>query len=93
MLYDRFYVDNPPEDPAEAMDLHDRLWDAGIFAGMKHGGVLNDHHGVGIKLGRFMRPQLGPAFDYLRSLKDAWDPDGIMNPGKLGFGPPRAPRL
>ena len=93
MLYDRFYVDNPPEDPAEAMDLHDRLWDAGIFAGMKHGGVLNDHHGVGIKLGRFMRPQLGTAFDYLRSLKDAWDPDGIMNPGKLGFGPPRAPRL
>ena len=93
MLYDRFYVDNPPEDPAEAMTLHDRLWDAGILTGLAHGAVLNDHHGVGIKLGRFMRPQLGEGFDLLRSLKDAWDPDGIMNPGKLGFGPPRAPRL
>lgn len=93
MLYDRFYIDNPPEDPAEAMDLHDRLWDAGILTGLAHGAVLNDHHGVGIKLGRFMRPQLGEGFDLLRKLKHAWDPDGIMNPGKLGFGPPRAPRL
>lgn len=89
MLYDRFYVDEPPEDPEEALLLHDRLWDAGITAGLRHGAVLNDHHGVGIKLGRFMRPQLGVGFDLLRSVKDAWDPDGIMNPGKLGFGPPR----
>ncbi len=93
MLYDRFYVDNPPEDPAEAMELHDKLWDAGILTGIAHGAVLNDHHGVGIKLGRFMRPQLGVGFDLLRELKDAWDPNGIMNPGKLGFGPPRGPRL
>lgn len=93
MLYDRFYIDNPPEDPAEAMDLHDRLWDAGILVGLEHGAVLNDHHGVGIKLGRFMRPQLGTGFELMKKLKDAWDPDGIMNPGKLGFGPPRAGRL
>lgn len=89
MLYDRFYVDEPPTDPAEAMALHDRLWDAGILTGIEHGGVLNDHHGVGIKLGRFMRPQYGVGFDLIRDLKDAWDPAGIMNPGKLGFGPPR----
>jgi alkyldihydroxyacetonephosphate synthase len=93
MLYDRFYVDSPPDDPAEAMELHDRLWDAGILAGIAHGAVLNDHHGVGIKLGRFMRPQLGVGFDLLQELKGAWDPHGIMNPGKLGFGPPRGPRL
>jgi len=93
MLYDRFYVDEPPSDPAEAMALHDRLWDAGILAGLAHGGVLNDHHGVGIKLGRFMRPQLGTGYDLIREIKDAWDPNGIMNPGKLGFGPPRGPRL
>lgn len=93
MLYDRFYVDEPPEDPAEAMALHDRLWDAGILTGIAHGAVLNDHHGVGIKLGRFMRPQLGVGFDLIKEVKGAWDPDGIMNPGKLGFGPPRGHRL
>jgi len=89
MLYDRFYVDEPPADPAEAMELHDRLWDAGILTGLDNGGVLNDHHGVGLKLGRFMRTQYGAGFDLMRKLKEAWDPDGIMNPGKLGFGPPR----
>lgn len=88
MLYDRFYVDEPPTDPVEAMALHDRLWDAGILVGIENGGVLNDHHGVGMKLGRFMRPQYGTGFDLIRELKNAWDPAGIMNPGKLGFGPP-----
>ena len=92
MIYDRFYVDEPPTDAAEAMALHDRLWDVGIRAGIAAGGVLNDHHGVGMKLGRFMRLQHGTGFELMRSLKDAWDPDGIMNPGKLGFGPPRNSR-
>ncbi len=89
MIYDRFYVDEPPEDPAEAMALHDRLWDVGVGIALDHGGTINDHHGVGLKLGRFMRPQYGAGFELLRSLKNAWDPDGIMNPGKLGFPPPR----
>lgn len=93
MIYDRFYVDNPPEDPAEAIALHDRLWDVGVKASLDNGGALNEHHGVGLKLGRFMRPQYGHGFDLMRGIKNAWDPDGIMNPGKLGFGPPRGQRL
>lgn len=92
MIYDRFYVDEPPTDPSEALTLHDRLWDAGIITALDNGGTVNDHHGVGIKLGRFMRPQYGHGFELLRGLKEAWDPDGIMNPGKLGFGPPKNSR-
>ncbi len=89
MIYDRFYVDEPPDDPEEALELHDRLWDAAVRTSLRCGAVLNDHHGVGVKLGRFMREQYGETFSLLRAVKDAWDPDGIMNPGKLGFGPPR----
>ena len=91
MIYDRFYVDETPADPAEALALHDRLWDAAVAASLDNGGIINDHHGVGLKLGRFMRPQYGAAFDLLVGIKNAWDPDGIMNPGKLGFGAPRIP--
>lgn len=89
MIYDRFYVDEPPTDPAEAMALHDELWDAGVLASIAAGGAVNEHHGIGLKLGRFMRPQYGrEGFERLLALKRAWDPDGLMNPGKLGFGPP-----
>jgi alkyldihydroxyacetonephosphate synthase len=90
MIYDRFYVDQAPQDPEEALALHDRLWDAAVTTSLANGGIINDHHGVGLKLGRFMRPQHGAAFDYLLAIKNAWDPDGIMNPGKLGFGAPRS---
>lgn len=90
MIYDRFYVDYAPDDPDEALALHDRLWNAAVETSLEHGGVVNEHHGVGLKLGRFMRPQYGPAFDVMLAVKNAWDPDGIMNPGKLGFGAPRS---
>lgn len=88
MVYDRFYVDEAPDDPAEALALHDRLWDAAVAASLAHGGVVNEHHGVGVKLGRFLRDQYGDAFRLLADVRRAFDPDGIMNPGKLGFGPP-----
>lgn len=89
MIYDRFYVDDGPTDAEEALALHDELWNAAVATSLANGGTINEHHGVGLKLGRFMRAQHGPAFDLLLAIKDAWDPDGIMNPGKLGFGAPR----
>lgn len=90
MIYDRFSIDQAPQDPGEALALHDRLWDAAVRTSLDNGGIINDHHGVGLKLGRFMRPQHGAAFDLMLAIKHAWDPDGIMNPGKLGFGAPRS---
>lgn len=54
MMYDRFIMDNPPEDPDEAFRLHNEIWSAGVRAALENGGVINDHHGVGIKLGRLM---------------------------------------
>ena len=50
-----------------------------------HGGVVNDHHGVGIKLGRFMREQYGDSMIVFEALKKALDPNGIMNPYKMGL--------
>ena len=56
-----------------------------MTAALDAGGVMNDHHGVGIKLGPYMRRQHGGALDAMRQIKDALDPNNIMNPGKMGL--------
>lgn len=89
MAYDRFIIENPPENPDEAMALHNEIWDLAVRTNLKHGGVINEHHGVGLKLARHVRGQYGPAFQVLEGLKQAVDPHNVMNPGKMGFGPVR----
>ena len=85
MIYDRFIMDVPPEDPEEAIRLHNEIWNAGVRAAMANGGIINDHHGVGLKLSRLMKEQYGPAMQVFAGLKRALDPNGIMNPYKLGL--------
>jgi len=86
MIYDRFYIDHPPEDAEEALRLHNRIWADCSRVNLAHGALLNEHHGIGLKLGWLMREQYGEAFDLLCGIKRLVDPKGIMNPGKLGFG-------
>lgn len=89
MVYDRFYIEKPPRDAREALLLHNRVWAAAARTNLAHGGTLNDHHGIGFKLGWLMPEQYGAGWEALCRIKDALDPLGIMNPGKLGFGPPK----
>jgi alkyldihydroxyacetonephosphate synthase len=80
MIYGRFVV---PDGGTHALELHDRIWEDGVRAILGAGGVMNDHHGVGVKLAPYMRAQHGPALDTLRRIKEVLDPNRIMNPGKL----------
>src|ERR671914_236995 len=82
MIYGRFVV---PDGGPDALELHDRIWEDGMTAALDAGGVMNDHHGVGMKLGPYMRRQHGAGLDAMRLLKAALDPNGIMNPGKMGL--------
>lgn len=66
-------------------------WDAGTRAVLDHGGALSHHHGVGLNRARFMADALGPAFATLVTLKRALDPNGVLNPGKLGLPSPHGP--
>ena len=85
MIYDRFIMDNPPEDPKEAIRLHNKIWNTGVRAALENGGVANDHHGIGLKLSRFMKEQYGPAMQIFDGIKKTLDPNRIMNPYKLGL--------
>ena len=70
------------------MRHHPVPWAAAARASVANGGVLNEHHGIGLKLGWLMREQRGEAFDVLQGIKDALDPRGVINPGKMGFRVP-----
>ena len=66
-------------------------WDAGTRAVLSWGGSVSHHHGVGINRARFMREGLDGGLDVLGSIKQALDPNGILNPGKLGLSNPFGP--
>jgi alkyldihydroxyacetonephosphate synthase len=83
------FAGQPPADQREA--YYRAAWDAGTRAVLANGGALSHHHGIGINRARFVREALGEAFDVLVAAKHALDPNGILNPGKLGLPSPFGP--
>jgi alkyldihydroxyacetonephosphate synthase len=87
-LYFTFAAKVEPDD----RDRYYRaVWDAGTHAVLGSGGALSHHHGVGLNRSRFVEQALGPAFSVLAAVKASLDPQGILNPGKLGFASPYGP--
>ena len=50
---------------------------------LKLGGTCTGEHGVGIGKMKFMRTEHGEAIDVMHLIKDALDPKGLFNPGKV----------
>ena len=51
------------------------------------GGTLSGEHGIGLAKAKFMSLEHDPvAMDMMRSIKKMFDPDNILNPGKMGLG-------
>lgn len=80
------FAGNPPLDQREAYYIE--AWNAGQNAVLEAGGALSHHHGVGLNRSRFMQAELGEGLSVLDDLKRALDPNGVLNPGKLGLRDP-----
>ena len=91
------FAGRPPDDIGEdgrdtwVGDYYRRAWDEVTRATMAAGGSISHHHGIGLNRGRFLADGLGAAFGVLASVKQALDPRGILNPGKLGLPSPFGP--
>jgi len=61
------------------------IWEVAMNTSMEHGAAISHHHGIGLARQGYLRQELGSSYGVLEQVKQALDPQGILNPGKLGF--------
>ncbi len=78
-----------PKDPDEMARAHE-FTHALAETALRLGGTVSGEHGIGIGKQSFMLAEHGTALTYMRAIKQAFDPRGILNPGKLLPDEPQA---
>ncbi len=73
------------EGARAAERLYDVIWKDGLEAATRVGGTISHHHGVGMLKAPYMAGEHREAMALFRAAKQALDPDGILNPGKMGL--------
>jgi D-lactate dehydrogenase (cytochrome) len=68
-----------PEEIAEASRLNDRM----VARALEMEGTCTGEHGVGYGKMEFLVAEHGEAVAVMRAIKQALDPDNILNPGKI----------
>lgn len=68
-----------PEDYSLAEVYSARL----VQRSLELGGTATGEHGVGLVKKKFMEAEHGPALEWMRQIKHLFDPQGILNPGKI----------
>lgn len=72
-------------DDGDARHRAEAAFDEIFHAAMSLGGTITGEHGVGAAKRPWLAARLGPdQLALLRRIKTAFDPAGILNPGKLG---------
>jgi len=66
-----------------SLALHDRIWSSALEAASEAGGSITHHHGVGALKARWTESDHPGGRRQFEALKATFDPDGILNPGKV----------
>ena len=69
----------------EAVEKLRTIWRETMRVCLEHHAELSHHHGGGLVRSPYARESLGSAHLLLRRVKQALDPNGTLNPGKLGL--------
>ncbi len=86
----RFDRQGPDRDPKQTADAVQRMINA---IALKHGGSFSAEHGIGRKLAGELKRLTDPdRYEAMLSIKQMFDPQGIMNPGVLFPNPPSRTR-
>jgi alkyldihydroxyacetonephosphate synthase len=75
--------DDAEADLEDAQQRREAALAAALSAVADEGATISHHSGIGASKHVFLRRELGEGIRQLRALKKAFDPRGILNPGKL----------
>ena len=76
-----FLID--PENEEEELKLYQPLNDRLVERALRMGGTCTGEHGIGSGKIKYMEAEHGDSLDLMRQIKQAFDPDNLMNPGKM----------
>ncbi len=71
-----------PEN-ADEMERCEEFITALAKTALRLGGTVSGEHGIGIGKIKFMDAEHGAAVNYMRAIKTSFDPNNILNPGKM----------
>jgi len=64
-------------------EFYRTVWDAIMASCLEHGGSISHHHGIGLIRQKWLADELDGRLHMLRHIKQALDPNHVMNPGKM----------
>ena len=76
-----FLID--PENEEEELKRYQPLNDRLVKRALRMGGTCTGEHGIGSGKIKYMEAEHGDSLDLMRQIKQAFDPDNLMNPGKM----------
>ena len=76
-----FLID--PENEEEELKRYQPLNDRLVERALRMGGTCTGEHGIGSGKIKYMEAEHGDSLDLMRQIKQAFDPDNLMNPGKM----------
>ncbi len=82
-IYFTFASTAPDAEAAER--IYDAIWRDGLEATTRVGGTISHHHGVGLLKAPYMAGEHRESMAIFEAAKASLDPDGILNPGKMGL--------
>ncbi|WP_022868692.1 FAD-binding oxidoreductase [Schaalia vaccimaxillae] len=83
-IYFMYYYDLVDIEPEEEIEkYHDPINKIIVEETLKLGGSMVHHHGIGKHRTAWVEQEHGSAYVYLTKLKEAFDPNGIMNAGTV----------
>ena len=72
-----------PKEDARRWEMIEQMVDRLVAKTLAFGGTATGEHGIGLGKKKFMIAEHGSSLNWMQQIKSLFDPNGILNPGKI----------